>query len=36
VKAKGDAELEIWGAEQKRDLFAEVFGREIAFHESER
>jgi exopolyphosphatase/guanosine-5'-triphosphate,3'-diphosphate pyrophosphatase len=36
VKARGDAELEIWGAEQKRDMFAAVFGRDIALHESER
>lgn len=36
VKARGDAELEIWGAQQKVDYFAEFFGREVALHESEK
>ena len=33
IRARGDAELEIWGARRKMDLFAEVFGRSISFHE---
>jgi exopolyphosphatase / guanosine-5'-triphosphate,3'-diphosphate pyrophosphatase len=36
IKARGDAELEIWGARRKMDLFAEVFGRSVSFHESQR
>jgi exopolyphosphatase/guanosine-5'-triphosphate,3'-diphosphate pyrophosphatase len=35
IKARGDAELEIWGGRRKMDLFAETFGRSIAFHRSE-
>ena len=36
IKARGDAELEIWGAQRKMDLFAETFGRSVSFHESQR
>ena len=34
VKARGDAELEVWGARRKMDLFAEEFGRDITFEQS--
>ena len=34
IKARGDAELEIWGARRKADLFAETFGRTIEFSEA--
>jgi exopolyphosphatase/guanosine-5'-triphosphate,3'-diphosphate pyrophosphatase len=36
IKARGDAELEIWGGQQKMDFFAGLFGREVEFRESER
>jgi exopolyphosphatase/guanosine-5'-triphosphate,3'-diphosphate pyrophosphatase len=36
IKARGDAELEIWGARRKRELFEETFGREIIFREADR
>jgi hypothetical protein len=36
IKARGDAELEIWGGEQKMDYFAKLFEREVEFRESER
>ena len=29
LKARGDAELELWGARSKRALFADVFGRSL-------
>jgi hypothetical protein len=29
VHARGDAELELWGARRKRDLFERVFDREL-------
>jgi exopolyphosphatase/guanosine-5'-triphosphate,3'-diphosphate pyrophosphatase len=29
LKARGDAELELWGARRKRSLFAKVFGRSL-------
>jgi exopolyphosphatase/guanosine-5'-triphosphate,3'-diphosphate pyrophosphatase len=35
IKARGDAELEIWGGRRKMDLFAETFDRSIGFHEAE-
>jgi exopolyphosphatase/guanosine-5'-triphosphate,3'-diphosphate pyrophosphatase len=35
IKSRGDAELEIWGGRRKMDLFAEVFGRSLSFHEAE-
>ncbi len=31
IKHRGDAELELWGARQKADLFADVFDREATF-----
>ena len=31
LKARGDAELELWGARSKRGLFAEVMGRSLRF-----
>jgi hypothetical protein len=31
VKPRGDAELELWGARQKSDLFTDVFGRDVTF-----
>ncbi len=27
--ARGDAELELWGARRKRDLFEKVFDRDV-------
>ena len=36
IKARGDSELEIWGGEQKKNYFAKLFEKEVAFHESER
>ncbi len=36
IKARGDAELEIWGGRRKMDLFAETFGRSISFREAEK
>jgi exopolyphosphatase/guanosine-5'-triphosphate,3'-diphosphate pyrophosphatase len=35
IKARGDAELEIWGGRRKMDLFADTFGRSLSFHEAE-
>jgi exopolyphosphatase/guanosine-5'-triphosphate,3'-diphosphate pyrophosphatase len=32
IKARGDSELEIWGAQQKVNYFAELFDREVEFH----
>jgi exopolyphosphatase/guanosine-5'-triphosphate,3'-diphosphate pyrophosphatase len=31
IKPRGDAELELWGARQKSDLFTDVFGRDVTF-----
>jgi exopolyphosphatase/guanosine-5'-triphosphate,3'-diphosphate pyrophosphatase len=31
VKPRGDAELELWGARQKGDLFTDVFERDVTF-----
>jgi exopolyphosphatase/guanosine-5'-triphosphate,3'-diphosphate pyrophosphatase len=31
IKHRGDAELELWGAQQKADLFTEVFDRDVTF-----
>lgn len=31
VKARGDAELELWAARRRMDLFADVFGRTVSF-----
>jgi exopolyphosphatase/guanosine-5'-triphosphate,3'-diphosphate pyrophosphatase len=31
LKARGDAELELWGARSKRAFFAKVFGRSLQF-----
>ena len=31
VRHRGDAELELWGAQQKADLFTEVFDRDVTF-----
>ena len=31
IKHRGDAELELWGARQKCDLFAEVFDKDVTF-----
>ena len=31
LRARGDAELALWGARRRRDLFEQVFGREIEF-----
>jgi exopolyphosphatase/guanosine-5'-triphosphate,3'-diphosphate pyrophosphatase len=31
VEARGDAELELWGARRKRDLFERLFGRDLEF-----
>jgi exopolyphosphatase/guanosine-5'-triphosphate,3'-diphosphate pyrophosphatase len=31
LKAKGDAELELWGARSKRDFFEDVFGKSPRF-----
>jgi exopolyphosphatase/guanosine-5'-triphosphate,3'-diphosphate pyrophosphatase len=31
LQARSDAELEIWGARRKMDLFKKVFGRKIRF-----
>jgi exopolyphosphatase/guanosine-5'-triphosphate,3'-diphosphate pyrophosphatase len=36
IKARGDAELEIWGARQKKDYFEELFGHAVEFVESEK
>jgi exopolyphosphatase/guanosine-5'-triphosphate,3'-diphosphate pyrophosphatase len=33
IKPRGDAELEIWGAQQKADYFRDVFDRDVVFHE---
>ena len=29
LRARGDAELELWGARRKRELFEKVFDREL-------
>jgi exopolyphosphatase/guanosine-5'-triphosphate,3'-diphosphate pyrophosphatase len=31
IKHRGDAELELWGARQKSDLFTEVFDKDVTF-----
>jgi exopolyphosphatase/guanosine-5'-triphosphate,3'-diphosphate pyrophosphatase len=31
IKARGDAELELWGARSKRDFFDDVFGKSLRF-----
>jgi exopolyphosphatase/guanosine-5'-triphosphate,3'-diphosphate pyrophosphatase len=31
LRAQGDAELALWGARRRRDLFEQVFGRELEF-----
>ena len=36
IKARGDAELEIWGARRKADGFERAFGRELEVVEAER
>jgi exopolyphosphatase/guanosine-5'-triphosphate,3'-diphosphate pyrophosphatase len=36
IKARGDAELEIWGARQKKTYFEELFKHEVEFFESDR
>jgi len=33
VRARADAELEIWGARRKTDLFADVFDRSVTFEQ---
>jgi exopolyphosphatase/guanosine-5'-triphosphate,3'-diphosphate pyrophosphatase len=35
IKARGDAELEIWGGRRKMDLFTDTFGRSLSFREAE-
>ncbi|HSV13517.1 MAG TPA: Ppx/GppA phosphatase family protein [Tepidisphaeraceae bacterium] len=35
IKARGDAELEMWGGQRKMDLFAQTFGRSLSFREVE-
>jgi exopolyphosphatase/guanosine-5'-triphosphate,3'-diphosphate pyrophosphatase len=34
IKARGDIELELWGARRKLDLFNKVFGRKLRFKKS--
>ena len=34
VQARGDAELELWGARRQMELFAEVFDRTVSFEEA--
>jgi len=34
VHARGDAELELWGARRQMELFAEVFDRTVSFEEA--
>ncbi|HEX4125540.1 MAG TPA: Ppx/GppA phosphatase family protein [Tepidisphaeraceae bacterium] len=34
IKARGDIELELWGARRKLDLFTQVFGRKLRFKKS--
>jgi exopolyphosphatase/guanosine-5'-triphosphate,3'-diphosphate pyrophosphatase len=34
IKARGDAELEIWGARQKKTYFEELFGHEVELVEA--
>jgi exopolyphosphatase/guanosine-5'-triphosphate,3'-diphosphate pyrophosphatase len=34
VHARGDAELELWGARRQMDLFTEVFERSVSFEEA--
>ncbi len=36
LKSRGDAELEVWAARRKMDLFADVFERTVSFEESEK
>ena len=36
LDARGDAELEIWGARRKMDCFEQVFGRKITFEVAKR
>jgi len=36
IKARGDAELEIWGGEQKMDYFQQLFGKQVEFREAEK
>ncbi|MEM6313675.1 MAG: Ppx/GppA family phosphatase, partial [Planctomycetota bacterium] len=31
LRTRADAELEIWGADRKRDLFEQTFGKTITF-----
>jgi exopolyphosphatase/guanosine-5'-triphosphate,3'-diphosphate pyrophosphatase len=31
LKARGDAELELWGARSKRDFFSDVFSKSLRF-----
>jgi hypothetical protein len=33
VKARADAELEIWGARRKMDFFCDVFERSLTFEQ---
>jgi hypothetical protein len=34
VQAKGDAELELWGARRQMELFTRVFERTVSFEEA--
>jgi exopolyphosphatase/guanosine-5'-triphosphate,3'-diphosphate pyrophosphatase len=34
IKARGDIELELWGARRKLDMFTDVFGRKLRFKKS--
>lgn len=34
LKARGDAQLEVWAAQRKADLFVDIFDRSIEFQES--
>ena len=36
IKPRGDAELEIWGAQQKTGYFSELFGKAVEIHEPEK
>jgi exopolyphosphatase / guanosine-5'-triphosphate,3'-diphosphate pyrophosphatase len=31
IKARGDSELEVWGGQQKRGYFSELFGKDVEF-----
>jgi exopolyphosphatase / guanosine-5'-triphosphate,3'-diphosphate pyrophosphatase len=34
VRARGDAELELWGARRQMELFTKVFERTVSFEEA--